>query len=325
MPTGNPAEVDGLDDFANPDLLIGLCAEEVPCGQFGREALANAGVTPSVDTNEPDVRSLLTKIEAGELDAGIVYQTDVQSAADTVEGVEIPSDVNVVATYPIAPIAAAPNPDAAQAFIDYVLSTDGPGDPRRRSASWSRDRHGRADRQTSTGPALPPAGGDRAAGHRRRRVHRAALPGAAGPDALGRPANAAPHRPGQRRPPALPGHLAERHRHRHHARCAHWPGCWPGWSSRAGRWCGDSCCCRWSCRRSSAAPPCCSPSDAAASSDSGSTTSSAILLPFSTAGVIVGRDLRRHAVPGHHRGGRPPLGRPALRGRGGHAGRGPLD
>ena len=120
VPTGNEAGVDGLDDFANPDLLIGLCAEEVPCGQFGREALANAGVTPSIDTNEPDVRSLLTKIEAGELDAGIVYQTDVQSAADTVEGVEIPSDVNVVATYPIAPIDAAPNPDAAQAFIDYV-------------------------------------------------------------------------------------------------------------------------------------------------------------------------------------------------------------
>jgi molybdate transport system substrate-binding protein len=125
VPTGNAAGVDGLDDFANPDLLIGLCAEEVPCGQFGREALANAGVTPSIDTNEPDVRSLLTKIEAGELDAGIVYQTDVQSASDTVEGVEIPSDVNVVATYPIAPIAAAPNHDAAQAFIDFVMSSEG--------------------------------------------------------------------------------------------------------------------------------------------------------------------------------------------------------
>jgi molybdate transport system substrate-binding protein len=102
VPTGNDAGVTGLDDFANPDLLIGLCAEEVPCGEFGREALANAGVTPSIDTNEPDVRSLLTKVEAGDLDAGIVYVTDVMAAGDTVEGVEIPTEENVVASYPIA-------------------------------------------------------------------------------------------------------------------------------------------------------------------------------------------------------------------------------
>jgi molybdate transport system substrate-binding protein len=125
VPAGNPGGVDGLDDFANAELLIGLCAEEVPCGRFGRQVLTNAGVTPSIDTNEPDVRSLLTKIEADELDAGIVYVTDVRSAGDAVEGVEIPTDVNVVATYPIAPIATAPNPDAAEAFIAFVQSGAG--------------------------------------------------------------------------------------------------------------------------------------------------------------------------------------------------------
>ena len=65
VPAGNPAGVTGLDDFAREDLLIGLCAEEVPCGEFGREVLANAGVTPSIDTNEPDVRALLTKCRGG--------------------------------------------------------------------------------------------------------------------------------------------------------------------------------------------------------------------------------------------------------------------
>jgi molybdate transport system substrate-binding protein len=125
VPAGNPGDVAGLDDFADADLLIGLCAEEVPCGRFGREALANAGVTPAIDTNEPDVRSLLTKIEAGELDAGIVYQTDVRSAGEAVEGVEIPADVNVVATYPIAPVATSANPDAADAFVAFVQSGEG--------------------------------------------------------------------------------------------------------------------------------------------------------------------------------------------------------
>jgi molybdate transport system substrate-binding protein len=125
VPTGNPAGVDGLEDFAREELLIGLCAENVPCGDFGRQALENAGISPSIDTNEPAVRALLTKIEAGELDAGITYVTDVLSSSGTVEGIEIPEEVNVVAEYPIATLAGAPNADAAAAWVEFVLSDEG--------------------------------------------------------------------------------------------------------------------------------------------------------------------------------------------------------
>lgn len=125
VPTGNPAGVTGLEDFAREELLIGLCVEDVPCGDFGRQALDNAGVTPSIDTNEPDVRALLTKIEAGELDAGITYVTDVLSTSGTVEGLEIPAEVNVVAEYPIATLAGAPNPVTATAWMEFVLSDEG--------------------------------------------------------------------------------------------------------------------------------------------------------------------------------------------------------
>ncbi|HEY6608836.1 MAG TPA: molybdate ABC transporter substrate-binding protein [Candidatus Limnocylindria bacterium] len=127
VPAGNSAGVTGLDDFADEALLIGLCAEEVPCGDFGRQALENAGVTPAVDTNEPDVRALLTKIAEDELDAGIVYVTDVLAPdfAEDVEGIDIPSDVNVLAEYPIAALTHAPNPDAAAAFVAFILSSEG--------------------------------------------------------------------------------------------------------------------------------------------------------------------------------------------------------
>jgi molybdate transport system substrate-binding protein len=125
VPAGNPGDVDGLDDFASTDLLIGLCAEEVPCGEFGREALANAGVTPAQDTDEPDVRSLLTKIEAGDLDAGIVYATDVLAAGDAVEGIEIPEEDNVIAEYPIAALSRAGRPAVAEAFVAFVLTGEG--------------------------------------------------------------------------------------------------------------------------------------------------------------------------------------------------------
>jgi molybdate transport system substrate-binding protein len=125
VPAENPGGVTDLDDFANADLLICLCAEEVPCGQFGREALGNAQVTPSVDTNEPDVRALLTKVEAGELDAGIVYVTDVLAAGGAVEGIDIPAEENVTATYPIAALSEAGNAELAAAFVEFVLSGDG--------------------------------------------------------------------------------------------------------------------------------------------------------------------------------------------------------
>jgi molybdate transport system substrate-binding protein len=125
VPAGNPAGVTGLEDFANEELLIGLCDEDAPCGDFARAAMEKAGVTPSIDTNEPDVRALLTKVEAGELDAGITYVTDVISTGGGADGVDIPEVVNVVADYPIAALVNAPNPDAAAAFVEFVRSAAG--------------------------------------------------------------------------------------------------------------------------------------------------------------------------------------------------------
>ncbi|MBK9559927.1 MAG: molybdate ABC transporter substrate-binding protein [Candidatus Microthrix sp.] len=125
VPAGNPGKVKGLDAFANDDLLIGLCAVEVPCGDFAREALEGVGVEPAIDTNEPDVRALLTKIGSDELDAGIVYVTDVTSAGDRVEGIDIPADDNVVAEYPIAQLTGAPNGAGAKSFKEFVLSDEG--------------------------------------------------------------------------------------------------------------------------------------------------------------------------------------------------------
>lgn len=124
VPAGNPAGIQGLDDFGDEDLLIGLCAVGVPCGDFAREALEKAGVDPAPDSNEPDVRSLLTKIEEGELDAGITYSSDV-SASNAVEGIDIPEEHNVIAGYQIALLSDARDPDLGAAFIEFVLSPEG--------------------------------------------------------------------------------------------------------------------------------------------------------------------------------------------------------
>jgi molybdate transport system substrate-binding protein len=125
VPAGNPGDVTGLPDFADDDLLIGLCAAEVPCGALGREVLAAADVTPAPDTEEPDVRSLLTKVASGDLDAGLVYATDVLAAGDEVEGIAVPAEANVVTDYPVAVLTRAEEPEIAAAFVDFLLSGDG--------------------------------------------------------------------------------------------------------------------------------------------------------------------------------------------------------
>jgi molybdate transport system substrate-binding protein len=125
VPSSNPGGVTGLEDFSREELLIGLCSVGVPCGDLAREVLVAAGVAPAQDTDEPNVAALVTKLIAGELDAGIVYVTDVLSAGADLEGIDIPPDVNRTTTYPIAASTGAPNMSGADAFVAFVLSDEG--------------------------------------------------------------------------------------------------------------------------------------------------------------------------------------------------------
>ena len=125
VPAGNPADVTGLEDFADEDLTLALCAAEVPCGAAAEDVFAAAGVTPRPDTQEEDVRAALTKVELGEVDAALVYTTDVTAAGDAVEGIDVPEAGQAVNEYPIAVLADAPNPGAAAAFVELVRSEEG--------------------------------------------------------------------------------------------------------------------------------------------------------------------------------------------------------
>jgi molybdate transport system substrate-binding protein len=125
VPAGNPAGITGLADFANPDRTLATCAPEVPCGAAADAVFKAAGITPSIDTLEEDVRATLTKVELGEVDAALVYTTDAKSAGDAVQVIEFPEAEQAVNVYPIVRLKAAPNPDAAQAFTELVLSDVG--------------------------------------------------------------------------------------------------------------------------------------------------------------------------------------------------------
>lgn len=124
VPEGNPAGVTGLTDFGRSDLLIGLCAPQVPCGSLAHQVLDDAGIEAAVDSYEPNVRALLTKVEAGELDAGFVYVTDVLGRTG-VESVEFAGAETHLAGYPIAILSETKEAGAAADFVGFVTSAEG--------------------------------------------------------------------------------------------------------------------------------------------------------------------------------------------------------
>ncbi len=125
VPPDNPGEVTGLVDFANADLTLAICAAEVPCGTAANAVFEAAGVTAVPDTLEEDVRAALSKVEIGEVDAALVYASDVASAGKAVTGIRFPEAEDASNDYPICLLVEAPNPEAARAFIELVLSDEG--------------------------------------------------------------------------------------------------------------------------------------------------------------------------------------------------------
>ena len=129
VPASNPAGIGKLDDLTRPGVKLVLAAEGVPAGDYARQILENAGIAgralANVVSNEIDVTGVLAKVASGDADAGIVYVTDVTAGGDKVEGVDIPEDQNVTATYPIATVKASKDQAGAQAFMDLVLSAEG--------------------------------------------------------------------------------------------------------------------------------------------------------------------------------------------------------
>jgi molybdate transport system substrate-binding protein len=122
---GNPRGITGLADLAKPGVIYITEAATVPAGKYSLQALASANVKVTPKSLETSVTGVISKIELGEADAGIVYTTDVTAAGNKVAGVQIPAANNVIATYPMAEVKGTANSAVAGAFIAYVLSSKG--------------------------------------------------------------------------------------------------------------------------------------------------------------------------------------------------------
>jgi molybdate transport system substrate-binding protein len=124
-PPNNPASVTSVNDLAKSSVKVALCQPRVPCGAVAAEVFKNAGITVKPVTLQPDVKSVLTQVETGNVDAGMVYVTDVKAAGAKVKGVTIPASDNASTLYPIATISGGKHESVAKEFVDYVLSPAG--------------------------------------------------------------------------------------------------------------------------------------------------------------------------------------------------------
>jgi len=122
VPAGNPANIESIADLGRTQVKLAICQPQVPCGQAARELFTRARVPLVPVTFESDVRAVLAKAASGEVDAGIVYRSDVIAGGTAVASIPIPDSINVSTRYPIAAIANSEGQLVVGKFIDFLLS-----------------------------------------------------------------------------------------------------------------------------------------------------------------------------------------------------------
>jgi molybdate transport system substrate-binding protein len=115
---GDPEHIAGANDLARRGIVVVLAAPTVPAGKYAAAALQAAHVTVHPKSLEDNVRGVLTKVELGEADAGIVYVTDADSAGSKVATIALPT--SPIATYPAAALDTN-----GQGFVDFLTSLAG--------------------------------------------------------------------------------------------------------------------------------------------------------------------------------------------------------
>lgn len=136
VPKDNPAGIEEFRDLAKPGVKLVLAEDEVPVAEYAKEILGKAdeeygggfedAVMSNVVSREADVRASVNRVALGEADATFGYESDyTPDVRDRVETVEIPADLNIIATYPIAALEDAREPDLARKWLDLVTSEKG--------------------------------------------------------------------------------------------------------------------------------------------------------------------------------------------------------
>ena len=136
VPVGNPAGIRTPADLARPGVKIIAAGDAVPITKYAAQLVSNLAAQPgypagfaaayaaNVASKEDNVAAVVAKVALGEGDAGIVYLTDAKSST-RVTPIAVPDAANVPATYGAVVVKASKDQAAAQAFLAWLLGSDG--------------------------------------------------------------------------------------------------------------------------------------------------------------------------------------------------------
>jgi molybdate transport system substrate-binding protein len=118
-----------FEDLSEPSVKIVALGEvtTVPAGMYAHETLDKLGLLTAVEKKAvyaKDVRAVLTYVETGNADAGIVYQSDAQGSTKVRIVATAPADSHDPLIYPAALIKGSKNPAAAQMFLVFLTGVD---------------------------------------------------------------------------------------------------------------------------------------------------------------------------------------------------------
>lgn len=125
LPSGNPANVTTVSDVADPSVTVAVCVDTAPCGSVATEFFKKAGLSVTPVTEEVDVKSVLGKVVADEVDAGVVYNSDIVAAGDTIDSIPVPAKYIVSTDYLIATLKASTDSELAAEFVAAVQAPSG--------------------------------------------------------------------------------------------------------------------------------------------------------------------------------------------------------
>ena len=136
VPKDNPANIKSLQDMAKPDIKLVLAQKDVPAADYALEILGKANdeygsdfkkdVLSNVVSRESDVRASVNRVVVGDADATFGYASDyTPDIRDRVKVIPIPPDLNIIATYPIAALKDAKDPELAKKWVELVTSKEG--------------------------------------------------------------------------------------------------------------------------------------------------------------------------------------------------------
>ena len=129
VPANSTSNITSFNDLANMSGHIAIGdPESVPAGQYAKEVFTNLGIWNSTESKlslGKDVTEVLNQVAQGSADCGVVYSTDAKSNDGVKVICEAPAgSLNTSVIYPVAELKNTTNPDAANAFMDFLQTKE---------------------------------------------------------------------------------------------------------------------------------------------------------------------------------------------------------